>query len=147
MKDDVQFAVTKLDLSGFKLKKEGEFLNISFFIVKVVLIICSLCCKSDVTVTLGKSINDEFLSCEARNISASFNSVRWKYQQLYFPYLSGNGVADASAQNASIKIGERIAFCICFIIELNKCILYLMIGFKLVRVPKGIVAGLAGEFD
>ena len=58
--------------------------------------------------------------CEARNISAAFNSVRWKYQQLYFPYLSGNGVADASAQNASIKI-----------------------GFKLVRVPKGIVDALA----
>jgi hypothetical protein len=32
-----------------------------------------------------------------------------RYQQLYFPYLSGNGIADAAAQNASIRIGESIA--------------------------------------
>ena len=96
VKDDVQFAITKLDLSGFKLRKE------------------------DVSVTLGRSVNEEFLSCEAKNISAAFNNVRWKFQQLYFPYLSGTGIADAAAQNASIKI-----------------------GFKLVRVPKGIVEALA----
>lgn len=29
-----------------------------------------------------------------------------RYQQLYFPYLSGNGIADAAAQNASIRIGN-----------------------------------------
>lgn len=55
VKDDVQFAVTRLDLSGFKLRKE------------------------DVTVSLGSSLNEEFVTCEARNISAAFNGVKWKY--------------------------------------------------------------------
>ncbi len=33
----------------------------------------------DVTVSLGKSLNEEFLTCEARNLSAAFNGVRWKF--------------------------------------------------------------------
>jgi hypothetical protein len=117
VKDDVQFAVTKLDMSGFKLRKEGvccvAALLTSPLSCIVGIIGADVITHSfflDVTVTLGKSINEEFLSCEARNISAAFNGVRWKYQQLYFPYLSGNGMADAAAQNASIKIGECLFY-------------------------------------
>lgn len=97
VKDDVQFAVTGLDMSGFKLRKE------------------------DVTVVLATSLNDEFLTCTATGIMAKFAKVRWRYQQLYFPYLSGGGLADASAVNASIKL-----------------------GLKLVRVPKGVLKTLNG---
>ena len=100
VKDDVQFAVTRLDMSGFKLKKE------------------------DVQVRLGSSIQEEFLVCEASNISAAFKGVKWKYQQLYFPYLSGNGVADATVLNASIRI-----------------------GLKIIRVPKGTVRVMQSSSD
>jgi hypothetical protein len=54
VKDDVQFAVTGLDMSGFKLKKE------------------------DVTLELSTSLRDEFLTCTATGISAAFARVRWK---------------------------------------------------------------------
>ena len=84
VKDDVQFAVTKLDMSGFQLNKE------------------------DVQVRIGSSLQEEFLVCEASNISAAFKGVKWKYQQLYFPYLSGTGVADATVLNASLRIGLKI---------------------------------------
>jgi hypothetical protein len=97
VKDDIQFAVTGLDMSGFKLRKE------------------------DVVVVLGSSLNEEFLTCTATGIMAKFARVRWRYQQLYFPYLSGSGLADASAVNASIKL-----------------------GLKLVRVPKGVLKTLNG---
>lgn len=100
VKDDVQFAVTGLDMSGFKLRKE------------------------DVTVVLASSLDNEFLTCTATGILAKFARVRWRYQQLYFPYLSGSGLADASAVNASIKL-----------------------GLKLVRVPKGVLKTLNGSKD
>ena len=100
VKDDVQFAVTRLDMSGFKLKKE------------------------DVQVRLGNSLQEEFLVCEATNISAAFKGVKWKYQQLYFPYLSGTGAADASVLNASIRI-----------------------GLKIIRVPKGTVRVMQASGD
>jgi hypothetical protein len=100
VKDDVQFAVTRLDMSGFKLKKE------------------------DVQVRLGTSLQEEFLVCEASNISAAFQGVKWKYQQLYFPYLSGTGVADATVLNASIRI-----------------------GLKIIRVPKGTVRVMQASSD
>jgi hypothetical protein len=58
----------------------------------------------------------------------------FRYQQLYFPYLSGHGIADAAAQNASIRIGALSL--------LSRLIPAL--GFKLVRVPRGTVTALAG---
>ena len=104
-----------LDMSGFKLRKE------------------------DVVVVLASSLHDEFLTCTATGITAKFARVRWRYsldsyvlvvcdvlllryEQLYFPYLSGSGLADASAINASIKL-----------------------GLKLVRVPKGVLKALRGS--
>jgi hypothetical protein len=98
VKDDVQFAITGLDMSGFKLRKE------------------------DVKVEVGSSLKEELFSCTAVGIGAKFARVRWKYEQLYFPYLSGSGLADANVINASVRL-----------------------GLKLVRVPKGLVRAVRGS--
>lgn len=98
VKDDVQFAITGLDMSGFKLRKE------------------------DVKVEVGSSLKEELFSCTAVGIRAKFARVRWKYEQLYFPYLSGSGLADANVINASVRL-----------------------GMKLVRVPKGLVRAIRGS--
>ncbi len=97
VKDDVQFSITGLDMSGFRLRKE------------------------DVTVELGTSMKDEFLTCTATGIAAKFARIKWKFLQLYFPYLNGGGSADAAVNSASIKL-----------------------GLKLIRVPKGVVKALGG---
>jgi hypothetical protein len=98
VKDDVQFAITGLDMSGFKLRKE------------------------DVKVDVGSSLKEELFSCTAVGIGAKFARVKWKYEQLYFPYLSGSGLADANVINASVRL-----------------------GLKLVRVPKGLVRAVRGS--
>jgi len=64
----------------------------------------------------------DVLHFEASDITAKFKGIQWKYKRLSFPQLSGNGSADAFVENASISL-----------------------GFKIVRVPKGVSAAITGS--
>ena len=98
IKDDIQFAIIGLNLSQFKILKEN------------------------ITISVHKDVKQEFLTCRIDNINAAFTNLKWKFQQLYFPYLSGNGTANAAVNNAHINI-----------------------GFKLIRVPKDLVPLIAAN--
>ena len=89
--DDVEYSISGLDMSGFKLNKEGIHVTFSDDISK-----------------------SDLISFTASGINARFVGVSWSYAQLFFPHLSGSGVADATVENASIEI-----------------------SFRVVRVPKG----------
>lgn len=74
-------------------------------------------------------MNISFSFCDTLRIPTNLSwyltymcNVVCRYQQLYFPYLSGNGVAEAEVQNASIRI-----------------------GFKIIRIPKGSAKALNGN--
>ncbi len=88
IKDDIEYSVLGLNLSGFKLKKEG------------------------VTLELGQSsmvkLGHDVLSFTATGINAKFRGLHWRYAQTYFPHLRGDGNADAEVENVSIKIGFKI---------------------------------------
>ncbi len=68
------------------------------------------------------SNKSDMLLFSATNITAKFSSVEWKFKRLTFPQISGSGTADASVERASIKL-----------------------GFKIVRLPKGISSIIAGD--
>lgn len=97
--DDVEYSISGLDMSGFKLNKNGIFVQFS----------------DDLSTS-------ELLSFKATGINARFAGISWSYKQLFFPHLSGNGVADANVQNASIDI-----------------------AFRVVRVPKGAAQIMASS--
>ena len=88
IKDDIEYSVLGLNLSGFKLKKEG------------------------VTLELGQSslvkLGHDVLTFKATGINAKFRGLHWRYAQTYFPHLRGDGNADAEVENVSIKIGFKI---------------------------------------
>lgn len=71
----------------------------------------------DDSLARGKDV----LHFEATDITAKFQAIQWKYKRLSFPQLSGSGSADAFVENASIAL-----------------------GFKIVRVPKGVSAVITG---
>jgi hypothetical protein len=96
--NDLDYAISDLDISAFKVKKE------------------------DVQISMNNDPNSfgtDFMKCSAKGISASFEGIRWRFAQQYFPHMSGEGVTAASVQDLSI-----------------------MLGFKLIRVPKGTIKEL-----
>ena len=82
VKDDIQFNISSLDLSGFRFQKEGV----------------------SVDVCTDLQADKDILSFTAVGITASFSSVLWKYSQNYFPHLRGEGNADANVQNATVRL-------------------------------------------
>jgi hypothetical protein len=100
MHENVEYSISGLDLSGFQFDKNSVELNIADDIAS------------------GKDL----LNFSATHIVAKFSAVQWRYKKLTFPYLSGAGTANASVENASIRL-----------------------GFKIVRLPKGVSQTLAGE--
>jgi hypothetical protein len=98
--ENVEYSVSGLDLSGFRFDKDSISLNM------------------DEDLSSGR----EVLTFEAKGITAVFNGVKWKYQQMSFPHLSGAGAANANVEDASIQL-----------------------GFKIVRVPKGVIETIEGD--
>lgn len=88
IKDDIEYSVLGLNLSGFKLRKEGVVLELG----------------QSSMVKLGHDV----LTFTATGINAKFRGLNWRYAQTYFPHLRGDGNADAEVQNVSIKIGFKI---------------------------------------
>ena len=98
--ENIEYSISGLDLSGFRFDKN--------------------CVTMDVEDNLASG--KDLLSFVATDITAKFSSVQWKYKKLTFPYLSGQGTANAFVERASIKL-----------------------GFKIVRLPKGVSEQLAGD--
>jgi hypothetical protein len=67
IEEDVEYEVGNLDMQGFKLRKE------------------------DVEVSINEAAAEgaDVLVVHVRHISAAFKQLRWKYSQLYFPFLKG----------------------------------------------------------
>ena len=84
--DSVEYSISALDLSGFKLSKDAV----------------------EVSVKTDLSSNKNFFNFHASDITAKFKGINWNYKQLTFPHLSGAGVADAEVESASISLGFKI---------------------------------------
>lgn len=136
IKDDLQYHVSGLDMSGIKLKKENVQITLvdSLFDsngsdqVEVLDLESDEMKKSSAISTAPTSSDVKQLSSmdlfriRISGISANFNNVEWKYSQLFFPHMHGDGKATASVDNATLDM-----------------------GFKLVRVPKGVIQMLASD--
>ena len=84
-KDQVQYTVANLDLGGFRLKKEN---------VKVVL--------GNVNQT------GEILTVTATDVEATISNLRWSYKQMYFPFMTGGGLADAAVTDGKVTLGFKL---------------------------------------
>ncbi len=98
--ENISYHISSLDLSGFRFQKDEVFLDID----------------QDPLASDGS-----LLRFKASGIEASFKGVEWKYAQLVFPNLQGEGLINAAMERASLSL-----------------------GFKLTRVPKGTTA-ILGE--
>lgn len=81
----IEYTIANLDMSGFKLKKEDVEIRVN--------------AMSDDSKEL------EVLVLDVQHIGSQFRRLRWKYQQRYFPNLSGDGAADAFVHDGSIRLG------------------------------------------
>eukprot|EP00397_Hematodinium_sp_SG-2012_P006425 GEMP01006455.1.p1 GENE.GEMP01006455.1~~GEMP01006455.1.p1 ORF type:complete len:880 (+),score=246.09 GEMP01006455.1:127-2766(+) len=81
---DIKYALQNIDLSGFGID------------------------KNRVSLTLGDfSENTELLAFQALGMSCKFNDLRFQYGQKGFPYISGQGSAEADATEISLELGFR----------------------------------------
>jgi len=84
-KDQVQYTVGDLDLGGFKIKKEK------------------------VHVVLGNTgETGEILTITATDVTAHIPKLRWSYKQMYFPFMSGGGLADAAVRDGTVTLGFKL---------------------------------------
>ena len=86
--EEMEYSVGGLDLSGFKVKKEGVTV--------------------DIATNFEKLSTSNLISFDAVGINAKFKNLEWGYNQLSFPFMRGDGFADADVQNASISIAFRL---------------------------------------
>lgn len=73
--------------------------------------------KNAIEVTFSDKIfqDSEFLTFKIKDVSARFNDLCWAFNQKTYPHFSGSGDADVFIQGVGLEL-----------------------GFKLVRVPKGV---------
>lgn len=83
--DGIEYCISGLDMSGFKLNKEGIHVKLS-----------------------DKVVNSELISFRATGINAKFVGIQWSYAQTFFPHLTGSGVAEATVTNAGIEISFKV---------------------------------------
>lgn len=133
IKDDLQYHVSGLDMSGIKLRKEAVSINLvdePFTSLGLSMSGSSRVEELSATTTAGGAMGEirqrplDLFSIHVGGISAVFTDVEWSYLQLFFPHLHGDGLASAEVSNASLDL-----------------------SFKLVRVPKGVIATLASDPD
>ncbi|ETW07582.1 hypothetical protein H310_02064 [Aphanomyces invadans] len=82
-KDDVEYSLSQLDLSKFKVRKEK------------------------VSVKLGVATDDDVLTMKATHLSAIIPRLNWTFVQKRFPYLNGGGTADAEVTGGCVSLGFR----------------------------------------
>lgn len=81
VQDNIKYRIYGIDLSGFKLRKDS------------------------VSVRLGNFATDgELIHVTAFNLSAVIQSLRWECTQLNFPYLRGDGTANATVQGGRVDL-------------------------------------------
>lgn len=77
--NDIEYDITDLDLTEFKLDRKN---------VQVTLLDDFLRVRQ----------REQFLAVKASGVGANFKGIGWKYLQQYFPYLRGEGRADAKVR-------------------------------------------------
>uniref|UniRef100_H3H059 PDZ domain-containing protein n=1 Tax=Phytophthora ramorum TaxID=164328 RepID=H3H059_PHYRM len=83
VEDDVGYSISKLDLSNFRVKKER------------------------VNVRMGTVVDEELFTVRATHLTALLKGFDWTFEQNYFPYLHGGGVADAALSGGIISLGFK----------------------------------------
>ncbi|KAG7396740.1 hypothetical protein PHYBOEH_001864 [Phytophthora boehmeriae] len=83
VQDDIAYSISKLDLSNFRVKKER------------------------VKVRMGTVVDEELLTVRATHLTALLKGFDWTFEQKYFPYLHGGGVADAELSGGVISLGFK----------------------------------------
>ncbi|CEG41190.1 PDZ domain [Plasmopara halstedii] len=83
VEDDITYSISKLDLSNFRLKKER------------------------VKVCMGTVVDEELFKVRATHLTALLKGFDWTFEQNYFPYLHGGGVADAVLNGGVISMGFK----------------------------------------
>jgi len=131
--DGLEYAVSNMDLSRFKLKKEdvevklGDLAGLSKAALsnnkttteledtkqaKAPAAAATAATTStpqpDVKVTTEETPDSTILTVTASNISAEFIKLHWSYKQKYFPYLEGGGSCDAVVTGCSISISFEV---------------------------------------
>ncbi|ETI54633.1 hypothetical protein L917_02384 [Phytophthora nicotianae] len=83
VEDDVAYSISNLDLSNFRVKKER------------------------VKVRMGTVVDEELFMVRATHLTALLKGFDWTFEQKYFPYLHGGGVADAALSGGVISLGFK----------------------------------------
>ncbi|CAI5744714.1 unnamed protein product [Peronospora destructor] len=83
VEDDIAYSISELDLSNFRVKKER------------------------VTVRMGTVVDEELFTVRATHLTALLKGFDWTFEQKYFPYLHGGGVADAVLSGGVISLGFK----------------------------------------
>ncbi|KAG7393073.1 hypothetical protein PHYPSEUDO_012408 [Phytophthora pseudosyringae] len=83
VEDDIAYSISKLDLSNFRVKKER------------------------VKVRMGTVVDEELFTVRATHLTALLKGFDWTFEQKYFPYLHGGGVADAALSGGVISLGFK----------------------------------------
>jgi hypothetical protein len=82
VKEEVEYTIGNLDLSRFNVNKD------------------------DVKVELGKvGETGEIIRVELTNIKAILLKMNWQFAQQYFPYMNGDGTADADVSGGTCVLG------------------------------------------
>ncbi|KAL3658759.1 hypothetical protein V7S43_016128 [Phytophthora oleae] len=83
VEDDIGYSISKLDLSNFRVRKEK------------------------VKVRMGTVVDEELFTVRATHLTALLKGFEWTFEQKYFPYLHGGGVADAVLSGGVISLGFK----------------------------------------
>ncbi|EGZ10318.1 hypothetical protein PHYSODRAFT_523112 [Phytophthora sojae] len=83
VEDDIKYSISNLDLSNFRVKKER------------------------VKVRMGTVVDEELFTVRATHLTALLKGFDWTFEQKYFPYLHGGGLADAALSGGVISLGFK----------------------------------------
>ncbi|RLN14835.1 hypothetical protein BBJ28_00010675 [Nothophytophthora sp. Chile5] len=83
VEDDVEYSISNLDLSNFRVKKER------------------------VKVRMGTVVDEELFTVRATHLTALLKGFDWTFVQKSFPYLHGGGLADAELSGGVISLGFK----------------------------------------
>ncbi|TMW67657.1 hypothetical protein Poli38472_011277 [Pythium oligandrum] len=83
IQDGIEYSLTKLDLSNFRVRKER------------------------VKVRMGTVADEELFTVRATHLTALLKGFQWTFAQKYFPYAHGGGAADADLTGGVISLGFK----------------------------------------
>jgi len=88
VRDEVAYEIGNLTLERFEIDKKS--VQLKFLGVPAV------------------ARGDTFFQVTVKDIHARLKDIEWAFKQEYFPYMSGNGVADALLQDCTIQFGVQL---------------------------------------